>query len=273
MESSTKQANRVMVIAEPGCTAEGDYGAYVRLIYAAEAAGCDVFKPQWCSNPQKMCERRHIGPDHPKRAYYERAYNWLNFPLEWHEDFARMCKQFGMQYACTSFLPEDVAKVDPFVSIHKIASFEACDPNMYAAMCLTNKKCIVSTGMLNDNQVVDVGERFIVLHCVSAYPAPLSAMNLGVLRFDEEEMYQGLSDHSRNVLTGAVAVGAGAEIIETHFRNFDCSPENPDYAVSFSPQELKQYVANVRAAEAMMGGFRKTVQSVEEWGLPYRVTA
>jgi N,N'-diacetyllegionaminate synthase len=104
-----------------------------------------------------------------------------------------------------------------------------------------------------------------LLHCVSAYPAPISEMNLRAVG-------RGLSDHSRNLLTGAVAVGAGARIIETHYRLDTCHPTNPDYAVAFTPAEFTQYVKNIRDAEAMMGDGVKKRQPCEEWAVPYRVT-
>lgn len=295
--------SRTLVIAEPGCTARGRYEDMVRLIHVTAAAGADVFKPGWTSDPVRMCERRHIGPDHPKRAYYEQAYGWLAWPVEWHEDFARLTRQLGLQYACTSFLPQDCAVLARHANFLKISSFEVHDREMreaaYLAMpyefprqsAVRVSRVVVSLGMTGSNvpelrywagaDTVPVGlvacyAPMAILHCTSAYPAPLESLNLNVIsgagRYDGDSGYAGLSDHSRNVLTGAVAVGAGASIIETHIRLDDCDPENPDYAVAFSPREFAQYVANIRTAEQMMGDGEKRVQPCEEWALPYRVT-
>lgn len=266
--------SRVLVIAEPGCTAEGQYSSYVRLIQAAHQAGADVFKAQWTSNPERMCERRNIGLDHPKRVYYLRAYGWISFPLEWHVDFSRLCGELGMQYACTSYLPEDVATVDPWVRLHKVSSFESQDDALLAAAEGTRKRVVVSAGM-NDGDWHHLWYGNDVLHCTSSYPAPLDAVNLAVIRRDHhgDRLGNGLSDHSRNLLTGAVAVGAGAEIIEIHFRLDDCSPANPDYAVSFNPREFAEYVKNVRTAETLMGDGVKRVQDCEREMMRFRVKA
>lgn len=262
----------VLVLAEPGCTHEGDKATMLRLLETAHACGANIWKPQFCSDPALMCERRHIGPDHPKRAYYQQAYTWLQFPVEWHAEFRDACHALRMQYACSVFLPQDVAVVAPYVDYLKIASFEAQDTELLAEAILHHKRVIISTGMGEPFIDLSLWNRnlspWALLHCVSAYPAPIAEMNLAVLK-----RYKGLSDHSRHLLTGAVAVGAGATIIETHYRLDDCNPDNPDYQVAFTPSEFTQYIRNIRDAELMLGTGVKQRQPCEEWAVPYRVVS
>ena len=108
------------------------------------------------------------------------------------------------------------------------------------------------------------------LHCISAYPADLAQTNLAALRDNYE--IDGLSDHSHQTDMGALAVAAGASIIETHVRLDDTDPANPDYAVSFTPAEFAEYVRLVRRAETIMGDGVRRVQSCEEQNLRFRVT-
>lgn len=278
-----------LVIAEPGCTHEGDYDALCRLVVTAHTCGADVWKPQWVSDPAAMCERRHIGIDHPQRAYYERAYTWLAFPVAWHTPFRAYCHAVGMRYACTVFLPQDVATLAPRVDYLKISSFEAEDQALVRAAMLAkpghkpehsgvfDANVIVSTGMMEqaiDYRVWDSGRCLtpaFVLHCTSSYPAPLASLNLSVLGDEYASRYGGLSDHSRHLLTGAVAVGCGARVIETHYRLDDCDPQNPDYPVAFTPAEFAQYIRHIRDAEMMLGDGIKQVQPCEAAMLPYRV--
>lgn len=263
---------KTLVIAEPGCTHEGEWADLLNLLYTAKECGADCFKPQWTSDPALMCERRHIGVDHPKRSYYERAYRWNSFPVDWHKDFSELAHKFGMQYACSVYLPQDVATVAPFVDYLKIASFENRDAAMIAALHALSDhgRILVSTGMDDDldgltNDWRGLGADF--LHCVSAYPAPLDAMHVSVVR-----ELDGLSDHSRHLLTGALAVAHGAGFIETHFRLDSCDSHNPDYAVAFTPKEFTQYVQNIRDAEIMLGSGVKQIQECERAMVPYRVT-
>jgi sialic acid synthase SpsE len=268
--------NHTLVIAEPGCTAEGNYGDFIELIHRAHEAGADVFKVQWTSNPEQMCERRHITPDHPKRDYYLRAYSWLAFPVQWHAEFKAECDKFGLQYAATSFLPQDVWTVDPFVAFHKVASFEA-DTSVERSATVTRKPVVVSTGMesrlpgwlapvpLCEGRLV---ESVHYLHCVSAYPAPVDDINLSLFHTNK---FSGYSDHSRDIDMGGFAVCAGAKIIEAHLRLYDCAPENPDYAAAFDPGEFAMYVTKIRKAERALGSGVKSVQPSEQWALEYKV--
>ena len=81
----------------------------------------------------------------------------------------------------------------------------------------------------------------------------------------------GFSDHSRDVRAGAWAVAAGAEVIETHFRLLDCDPTNKDYAVSFTPAELAEYVRNIRDCETALGDGVKRVMDAENEMLKFKV--
>ena len=84
-------------------------------------------------------------------------------------------------------------------------------------------------------------------------------------------MCAGYSDHTHDVLTGALAIAAGARILEVHFRLNDTDPANPDYATALSPGQLKDYISLVRKAELMMGDGIKRPQPAEAEMMKYRV--
>ena len=69
------------------------------------------------------------------------------------------------------------------------------------------------------------------LHCISEYPCPIDKIDLTACSpIDSyDNTVRGLSDHTAHVLTGAVAVGAGARVIESHVRLWDTPQDNPDY--------------------------------------------
>ena len=256
---------RCEIVAELGCTHEGRFETCLRLIDAAAAAGATTWKAQWVSDPLRMCIRR-------KAQAYLPFYEWLAFPLEWHGQFAAACVARGLRYACSVYLPEDAAIVAPYVSFLKISSFENADTAMIEAALATPAPVVISLGQSHSRPFVTTPahQRPIrYLHCTSAYPAPVAEMHVSALaRCD------GLSDHSRHVLTGAVAVGAGATMLEVHYRLEDCDPQNPDYPVAFTPAELRTYVAHVRLAEQLMGDPDRSweTQPSERWALAYRVT-
>jgi sialic acid synthase SpsE len=87
---------------------------------------------------------------------------------------------------------------------------------------------------------------------VSAYPTPVDQLQLATIR---SQGFVGLSDHTAPyaVDTGALAVAAGATVIERHVRLESCNVSNPDFAVAMSYHALVEYVARIRYAEAAMG--------------------
>jgi N,N'-diacetyllegionaminate synthase len=247
--------SRTYVIAEAAGTHDGYAERAMQLIDLAKAIDADAVKFQWCSSPQRLAVRRNAHE-------YVEAYRLLNFPVDWFHSLRARAKDQGLDFLCTVYLPEDVAVVAPFVDKFKVASFEAGDDDFIEAHSRYMKPIIVSAGMGQD----PVGSR--VLHCVSAYPAPVDEMNLSRLAYMD-----GLSDHSQHPLTGAFAVCAGADIIEFHFRLQQTSPGNPDFVVARDPLAAKQYVQNIRLAERMMGSGERKIQPSEESNLKYRVNA
>jgi N-acetylneuraminate synthase len=165
------------------------------------------------------------------------------------------------------YLPEDVVTVLPWTKRVKIASFEAEAPDMIRVLSgLQGVKVIISLGMDGKEQLwpgVDVA----YLHCVSGYPTPNDQINLSRIRSWPRT---GLSDHTKHPITGALAVAAGAGIIEFHMRLWETFPGNADFLVSRNPEEAREYVELIRLAETMLWG-KQGVQPVEEEMLRYRV--
>lgn len=263
---------RTLIIAEPGSTHEGDYDTMLRLVKAAASAGCDVYKSQWTSSAARMCARRHA-PE------YLDSYKKLQYPLAWHRSLREVCREAGMQYGCTVYIPGDAALVAPFVDYLKVSSFEATDRHLLYEVAKTYVPFIVSAGMEESWQPVVSALQYwnvwpwALLHCCSSYPAPLSALNLGAIRAGLGSARCGFSDHSRDVRVGAWAASAGATVLETHFRLDECDISNRDYAVAFTPLELGLYVRTVRDAQSALGDGIKRVQDCEMAMLQYRVGA
>jgi len=86
-----------------------------------------------------------------------------------------------------------------------------------------------------------------LLHCVSKYPT--QAVDLTLRHLRGNPVHVGLSSHCLSTIAPAVAVGAGAEMIEQHI-TMDRNQEGPDHCASLEPDEFEQMVGNVRQAEA-----------------------
>lgn len=270
----------VFVIAEAAVTyrfGDDHLANAKRLIEACKAAGADAWKTQWTSSAARIAERRHA-PE------YLAAYERLQFPREWLTTLKGMCDEAGLKFGCTVYLQEDVAAIRDLVDFFKIASFEATDRPFIDAHP-HDRVTIISHGM-DDCSVPQPREGpYRHLHCVSAYPCPTEQLNLRriVNDLDSESGYDGLSDHTTSTLTGAVAVGAGAEIIEKHVRMNDTPTSDPDYStalnaedmcygqIGYYTQRFSEYVANIREAERMMGTGEQGAMECEKAMMRLRV--
>ena len=89
------------------------------------------------------------------------------------------------------------------------------------------------------------------MYCNNAYPTPIEDAGIGIVRqLSQDTRYKwGLSDHTESPFTPALAVAAGATIIEKHFTLSKKLP-GPDHPFALEPNELKQMVYNVRFAES-----------------------
>lgn len=246
------------VIADIGANHDAEFPLMLEAIYAARDAGATAVKFQWVSDPVRMAARRGAAQADGYSAIYARYLCW---PEELHARLKERCQAVGLEYMCTAFLPEDVAVVAPHVSLLKVASFDALQPDLHAANGRTGKTVLISTGMLYEKGARAVQKmaaaayggdynRIKMLHCVSAYPAPHTALHLSLM-----VAYDGLSDHTYPTATwtGALAVAAGARYIEAHLRLKETDPTNPDYPHAMDPKQFREYVGHIRYAEQCLG--------------------
>jgi sialic acid synthase SpsE len=266
--------SKTFIIAEAACTwLHGGLEAAYRSIRAAKECGADAWKTQWTSDPSEMARRRSLGERGLGAAsmrFIELAskYRRLAWDPSWHDPLSGWCKDVGIEYICTTFIPKDVALVAPHVRRFKVAAFECGDREFIDSHFSdgVDRHVIVS---VNPGRVAlhNLGA-INRLHCISKYPTKLEDLGLASVDFN---MWDGLSDHTTSTLTGAVAVGAGARIIEKHVRLSDTPGDDPDYGHSLrcdwmqgvqylcpggvppsQDTEFGKYVANIREAERML---------------------
>jgi pseudaminic acid synthase len=141
------------------------------------------------------------------------------------------------------------------------------------------KPIIMSTGMgtLGEieeavNTVKSQGNNDLcLLKCSSAYPAIPDDMNLKTIKNLEETfgVPAGLSDHSLGSVAAVTAVAIGAKVIEKHFC-LSRKVESADASFSMEPQEFKQMVQDIRAAEKAMGRISYEVSEREKISRAFR---
>lgn len=251
----------VFVIAEAGSSHDNDLQKGYRLIEAAKECGADAVKFQWTSNAAKMAQRRNLPvAENIYRRYLEKPIGWLN-------DLKKHCDKVGIEFAVTCYLIEDIATIAPLVKRFKVSAFECEWKEFVEAHEEYDKDIIISA---NPHQAPHWNrKRSKHLHCISEYPCPDEKLQL---RLMGHRNHGGFSDHSTNVLTGAMAAGLllahhwDGPIIEKHIRLRDTEVSNPDYPHSIVTQshrancqnydkdepDFEDYVAYIRQVEKMI---------------------
>ena len=243
-----------------GTWLHGGLDAAKRSIHLAASCGASAWKTQWTSDHLAMHKRRGIAGDHYKR---------LQWDINYHKELSEACQKEGIDYLCTVFLPQDIPIIAPYVAKFKVSAFEAYDDELLEAYGDHAKRLIVSLNPEGRDKF-ERPDKTQVLHCVSKYPTQLEEIRVNLIGvpivlkssagMSVSKFYQGLSDHTTSVLTGAVAVGAGATILEKHVMTHDTPHDDPDYGHSLildtenKEFSFRQYVQNVRDAERMMYG-------------------
>lgn len=267
----------VYVIAEAGSNwrSAGDRNdtAQARsLIDVAVKAGADAVKFQvyranqvYVANAGQVDYLSDAGITEDIIATFEN----LAMPYEMISELAAYCAERGIDFMSTPFSPADFAAIDPFVAVHKIASYEISHVHLIKLAARSGKPLVLSTGASNAEDIawaVDTyrgegGRDLCLLQCTAKYPAPIDSLNLRTIPWLRERfgVAAGLSDHGSDPATGpAVAVALGARVIEKHF-TLDKNLPGPDHAFALEPSELEQLVSAVRAAEQSLGDGIKQV--------------
>jgi len=184
-------------------------------------------------------------------------------PYEWHEELFSYAEQVAITLFSTPFSEQDVEFLESFnVPAYKIASNELTHIPLIHEVIKTRKPIILSTGTATLEEIentVNFLEKnackdYILLYCISAYPAPLEGCNLSTIQEIKTKFdcLVGLSDHSMGIVAPIVATALGACFIEKHF-TLDRNDGGSDSSFSLEPQELKLLCENVNLAYPSIG--------------------
>ena len=272
--------SRTFIISE--CCSSWRFGedhlsnAY-RMILAAKECGADAAKFQWTSDVEEMARRRN--DTNPANDEI------LAYPVEWLHKLKAKCDEVGIEFMVTCFLQKDIFRIAPLVERFKVASAESSDHSFVEAHFQHKKPVIISYAFGVKPPYVPDESRWH-LACTCSYPTPIEQLNLGRLSpkpINEVEMsyalFNGLSDHSTSILSGALAVAGGSVCLEKHCRLINTPTDNPDFGHSLviepmlaAPENsFAKYVEFVRLAEKAMGTGENVIQECEKANLTRRV--
>ena len=260
---------KVLIIAEAGVNHNGDIDMAKKLIDVAAEAGADLVKFQ-TFNADRLVTESASKADYQKLAgganeSQHAMLRNLELTEAMHHELIAHCALKGIGFFSTGF---DIQSIDMLVSfgqeLFKIPSGEITNLPYLRHIGKLEKEVILSTGMSSMDEIENAiraleesgtpRERITVLHCTTAYPAPMIDVNLHAMQSIHTKfgVNVGYSDHTLGIEISLAAVALGATVIEKHF-TLDRTLPGPDHKASLEPRELKSIIKGIRNIEVALG--------------------
>ena len=244
------------IIAEAGANHNRNFEQALALIDIAVESGADACKFQTYSSETLYSKNT---PDFAGYKNLNKLIKDIELPREWQKDLKQYCDEKDIEFMSTPF---DEKAVDELVNLGvkrlKIAGFESTDFRFVDMVASSKLPLVISLGigfkMNYLSKIFEIADKYgnelSFMHCNNAYPTPIEDVGIDVVKqLSLDTRYRwGLSDHTESPFTPALAVAAGATIIEKHFTLSKKLP-GPDHPFALEPNQLKQMVEYIRFAE------------------------
>ena len=244
------------IIAEAGENHNRNFKQALKLIDVAKESGANAVKFQTYSSETLYSKNT---PDFAGYKNINKLIKDIELPREWQKDLKQYCGEKDIEFMSTPF---DEKAVNELMNLGvkrlKISGFESTDFRFVDMVASSKLPLVISLGigfkMNYLGKIFEIankyGNELSFMHCNNAYPTPIEDVGIDIVRQSAQDTrYRwGLSDHTESPFTPALAVAAGATIIEKHFTLSKKLP-GPDHPFALEPNELKQMVEHIRFAE------------------------
>tara|TARA_X000001036_G_scaffold279744_3_gene259830 strand:- start:683 stop:1534 length:852 start_codon:yes stop_codon:yes gene_type:complete len=263
------------LIAEIGINHNGSIKLAKQLIDLAKDSGFDAVKFQKrnpdISTPELQKSKIRNTP-WGDMTYLE--YKWkIEFGKKEFDLINKYCKLKKITWFASAWDLESQKFLLKYrLKYNKIASAMLTNLNLVNAIAKEKKLTFISTGM---STIKDISKavkifkkhkcRFILMHCVSTYPAPINELNLTTIltlrkKFKCEVGYSG---HEAQVSPSLFAYFLGAKYIERHI-TLDRTMWGTDQAASLAEPGMKNLTNILNKAPIIFGHGRKIISRKEK---------
>lgn len=291
-----------VIIAEGGVNHNGDEGLAMALVDVAADAGADWIKFQTFNAAElvtgtapRAAYQKTGGADGGQLEMLVR----LELSHDAHRRLAAHCAKRNIGFLSTPF---DLGSLRFLVDglgldTLKLGSGDLTNAPLLLAIARSGRRLFLSTGMSNLATIEAalsilafgylggreipsreafrrafaatearpvLAEKVTLLHCVSAYPAPVGDINLHAMGLlaGTFGLPAGYSDHTEGTAVAVAAAALGARVIEKHLTT-DRTLPGPDHAASLEPAAFAALVRDCRAAARALGTAAKQVMACE----------
>ncbi|GAA4829618.1 N-acetylneuraminate synthase family protein [Garicola koreensis] len=275
----------VEVTAEITTNHFGDLDRLEKLVHAAQAAGADWVKVQKRDVDTFYTSQQLASPyKSPFGSTFGDYRRQLELDKEGFLFLDELTKDLGIRWFASVLDKPSfewmTGELDvPLVKLPSTIS-EKRDYLSYVAENYTGS-VVISTGMTDTAyehwllQTFTEQEALYLLHCNSAYPTPDEHTNIGVVRHYAQLAAQqngkpgprivpGYSSHDYGWMASALAVAAGAQMVEKHVKLGNTEWAHFDaVAVDLTTDAFTQYVDAVRRAQLHVGSSQKKITASE----------
>lgn len=263
--------NPCYLIAEIGNNHNGDFESARELVKRAVEAGAHCVKFQMRSLEDLYAlhkeENFDLGSEYTLNLL--RKYSLSDQQLTMLFDYVL---ELGAEPLCTPWDKVSADKLNAYgMRFFKVASADFTNLDLLEHLALFNKPLILSTGMTELHEIEAVtefldnlGVEYALLHCNSAYPAPLKDINLQFMQvLKSKAEIIGYSGHELGINVSIAAVALGAKIIEKHF-TLDKTLEGVDHKVSLLPEEFNMMAKGISDVEESLGSGKTRIRTQGE---------
>jgi sialic acid synthase SpsE len=260
--------SHVCVVAELGVNHEGNLSKAKELLSALATTNVDAVKLQ-SYTPERLVSRSD-------KARFDRVSRFA-LTQDDHDELFDQAGALGLNLFSTAASEDWVPYLATKSRVLKVASGDITFKPTIQAGAEMFDQIIISTGASTVDEIdqavqwvaeaspAPLREKLVLLHCVSAYPAPAAEANLGAIRFLQERygVFVGFSSHFLEDYVPIAAVAAGASVIEVHVTDQKRGREFRDHALSIEITDLDDFVTKLRKTFSSRSSQTKTVQPSE----------
>ena len=269
---------KTIVIAEAGVNHNGDLELAKNLIKVAAESGADyvkfqMFEAEKLATPSAIKADYQIENTNSSESQYQMLKS-LEISKADYVELIKYSSECNIEIFSTGFDIEMNNMLSELGQrIFKVPSGEITNLPYLRNIGQFGMDVILSTGMSNldeidaaINAINSAGaplDSITVLHCTTAYPAPMEDINLLAMNTISQKfgVKVGYSDHSEGIEVSIAAVALGAVVIEKHFTS-DRNLPGPDHKASLEPTELRNMIKAIRNIESARGdGVKKLTGS------------